>query len=42
MDANDRFEADWCIDSETGEQILVDRATKEILARKDKNGNILP
>lgn len=41
MDADKRIEAVWCIDSETGEQMLLDLATGQELARKDRNGNII-
>ncbi len=44
MDANERIgldEAAWCVDSETGEQLLIHYKTGEILARKDREGNII-
>ncbi len=42
IDPNERVEAVWCVDSETGEQVLMDRLTNKPIARKDKDGNILP
>lgn len=36
-----RIEAIWCVDSSTGEQVLIDIYSKEILARKDDKGNII-
>jgi hypothetical protein len=41
MDADKRVEAMWCVDSETGEHILLDLQTGQELARKDRNGNII-
>lgn len=41
MDANDRLEGRWCVDSETGEHLLIDLKTGQILARKDSDGNII-
>lgn len=41
IDPNDRVEAVWCINSETGEQVLIDRITNTIIARKDKDGKIV-
>jgi hypothetical protein len=40
MKADERLEAIWCIDSETGEQILVDLHTNEIIAKKNEKGEI--
>lgn len=37
----DRIEAMWCIDSETGEMVLVNCLTHQIIARKDEAGNII-
>lgn len=33
--------AQWCVDSETGEKILIDTHTWQIIARKDKDGKIV-
>ena len=41
IDPNDRIEAVWCKDSETSEEVLIDRLTNQIIARKDKDGNII-
>ena len=41
IDPNNRSEAVWCVNSETGEQVLIDRLTNTIIARKDKDGNIV-
>lgn len=41
MDVNERIEAIWCTDSETGEQYLLDLKTGQEFARKDRNGNII-
>ena len=41
IDPNDSIEAIWCVNSETGEQVLVELRTEEFLARKDKDGNIV-
>lgn len=41
IDPNERVEAVWCVDSETGEHVLIDRLTNKIIARKDKAGNIV-
>jgi hypothetical protein len=41
MDANERIEAIWCVDSETGERLLIDLKTNEILARKNEKGEIV-
>lgn len=41
MDANERIEGRWYVDSETGEQILLDLKTGEVLARMDREGNII-
>ncbi len=41
IDPNERIEAIWCIDSETGEQLLIDRLTNKIVAKKDKDGNLV-
>lgn len=44
MDANDRigiYDATWCVDPETGEQLLIHFVTGEVLARKDREGNII-
>lgn len=41
VDPNERVEAVWCIDSESGEELLIDLVTSKILARKDKDGNII-
>ncbi len=41
IDPNERIEAIWCVDSETGEQLLIDRLTNKIVAKKDKDGNLV-
>lgn len=38
---NERVEAVWCVDSETGEQLLIDLITNKILAKKDNQGNLV-
>lgn len=38
--ANKRISCVWCVDSETGEEILIDTQSYRIIATKDKNGNI--
>jgi hypothetical protein len=35
MDMNERIDAVWCVDSETGEKCLVDRLTNQVIARGD-------
>lgn len=40
-DPNERVEAIWCVDSETSEELLIDLLTNKIIARKDKDGNIV-
>lgn len=40
-DPNERVRAIWCIDSETSEELLIDLETNKILARKDRDGNIV-
>lgn len=41
INPNDRIEAVWCKDSETSENVLIDRLTNRILAKKDKDGNTI-
>lgn len=41
LDLDKTLDAIWCVDSETGQHVLIDRQTNEIIARKDKNGNIV-
>lgn len=41
IDPNERVEAVWCKDSETSEEVLIDRLTNKIIARKDDKGNIV-
>lgn len=41
IDPNERLRALWCIDSETSEELLINLETNEIIARKDKDGNIV-
>lgn len=41
IDPNERLDAVWCVDSETGEQILMNRETNKPIAKKDENGNIV-
>lgn len=41
INPNERVEAVWCKDSETGEEALIDCLTNMIIAKKDKNGNII-
>ena len=31
----------WCVDSETGEKVLIDTQQWRIIAKKDKDGNIV-
>ncbi len=38
---NETIDAIWCVDSETSEQLLLDRKTGAVLARKDREGNII-
>jgi len=40
VDPNNRIEAVWCVDSETGDEVLIDRLTNKIIVRKDKHGNL--
>lgn len=37
---DERIEARWVIDSETGDELLLDLETGKILARRDRNGVI--
>lgn len=41
INPEERVEAVWCVDSETSEQVLIDRLTNKIIARKDRQGNIV-
>lgn len=41
INPNERMEAIWCKDSETNEEMLIDRLTNKIIAKKDKDGNIV-
>jgi hypothetical protein len=41
IDPNEQVRAIWCIDSETSEELLINLDTNQILARKDKDGNII-
>lgn len=41
INPNDRIEAVWCKDSETGEEVLIEWLTSRIIAKKDKDGNIV-
>ncbi len=34
------FNETWCVDSETGEQILIDHKTGQIIARKFKDSEV--
>ncbi len=36
IDANERIEAVWCRDSETGDDILIDMLTNKIIVRKPR------
>lgn len=37
------LDAQWCVDSETGEEYLIDRKTNQIIARRDwRQGRIMP
>jgi hypothetical protein len=38
---NERVEAIWCVDLETSEELLIDLLANKIIARKDKDGNIV-
>ncbi len=40
MDTDKTLEAIWAVDSETGEELLIDLKTSKIIARRDHNGNI--
>ena len=40
VNPDDRIEATWCTDSETGERLLIDHLTNKILARKE-NGKVI-
>jgi hypothetical protein len=41
MDNTDKhINAVWCVNSETGEEVLIDRETNAIVAVKDKDGVI--
>lgn len=35
------LEAKWCVNSETGEQILIDSYTGMVIARKNEKGEIV-
>jgi hypothetical protein len=37
-DAEKTLDAVWIIDSETGEELLINRQTNEVLARRDREG----
>jgi hypothetical protein len=41
MEFNERWEAVWTVDSETGEQVLRDLKTGKVIAKRDKNGEII-
>lgn len=41
IDPNERLHVVWCIDSETSEELLIDLNTNQVLAGKDKDGNIV-
>ena len=41
MDVNKTLDAVWCVNSETGEKVLMDRQTNEVIARKDRDGKII-
>lgn len=41
IDPTDRIEAVWCKNAETGEEVLIDRITNRIIAKKDKDGKIV-
>lgn len=41
MDVNNTLNAVWAVDSETGEEMLIDRKSGSVIARKDRNGNIV-
>ncbi len=36
IDMDKTIDAIWCIDSETGEEVLIDRKDNQILARRDR------
>lgn len=38
VDPDKRMEAVWCVDSESGEQVLMDRETNRRVAHKDADG----
>lgn len=42
INPNDRVEAIWCVDSETGEELLIDLITSKILGKKNENGGLIP
>lgn len=33
--------AQWCVDSETGVQCLIDKLTNKVIMWKDKDGNLV-
>jgi hypothetical protein len=39
---NDRMDALWVVDAETGEQLLLDVKTGQVIAKKDRAGEIIP
>lgn len=41
INPDDRIEAVWCKDSETGEEVLIDILTNRIVARKNSQGEIV-
>lgn len=40
QDVDKTLDAVWCVDSETGRQVLIDRQTNEIIAEKLPNGEL--
>jgi hypothetical protein len=41
MDYNKTLDAFWCIDSEIGERLLIDRQTGQVIAKTNKEGEII-
>lgn len=41
QDLDKTLDAVWCVDSETGEKVLMDRQTNQVIARKDRDGRIV-
>ncbi len=36
---DETLDAIWCVDSETGQEVLIDRKTNEVIMRRDRNND---